>query len=349
MVNVMLSRQKSSRLPAEWERQDAILLAWPHNHTDWADMLDQVEQVYLEITRQITRFESVIIVSPTPETVQLKLKEEAVDLSNILFLQADTDDTWARDFGPLTVHNGQELTQLDFTFNGWGHKFPAENDNKVTEKLNQSEIVKPNQRQKIDLVLEGGSIEVDGHGTLLTTSQCLLNQNRNPDLTLEEIEKQLSQYFDINHFLWLNHGCLAGDDTDAHIDTVARLCPDSTILYVQCNQPDDEHFLQFKKMEEQLKSFKDQNGHSFRLLPLPWPKACYNEDERLPATYANYLVINGAVLVPIYQDSADEQALKTVKQAFPDREIIGIECLPLIKQHGSLHCITMQFPAGVLA
>lgn len=345
----MLSQQNSYRLPAEWERQDAVLLAWPHNQTDWVDLLDQVEQVYLQITRQIVRFEALIIVSPTPDIVQLKLKEAAIDLSRILFLQADTDDTWARDFGPLTVVNGEKMTQLDFTFNGWGNKFPAENDNKVTASLNRSNIVMPNQRKVIDLVLEGGSIEADGHGTLLTTSQCLLNSNRNPELSQELIENRLSQYFGINHFLWLDYGWLAGDDTDSHIDTLARLCPDLTILYVQCDQPEDEHFLELQKMEEQLKSFKSQKGHSFRLLPLPWPQSCYDEDERLPATYANYLIINGAVLVPMYQDPADNQALKIVKQAFPDREVIGIDCLPLIKQRGSLHCITMQLPAGVLA
>ncbi len=345
----MLSQQSKSRLPAEWEQQDAILLAWPHEHTDWVDLLDEVEQVYLNITRQIVRFEAAIIVSPSPDKVQLKLADAGVSLSNIYFLQADTNDTWARDFGPISVFHGDELRQLDFTFNGWGHKFPAEKDNRVTAQLNQSDIVKPNQREEIDLVLEGGSIEVDGHGTLLTTSQCLLNHNRNPNLTRADIEVQLAQNFGIDQFLWLDSGELAGDDTDAHIDTLARLCPESTILYVQCNNPEDEHFLQLKKMEEQLKEFKTREGSSFRLSPLPWPEARYNGEERLPATYANYLVVNGAVLVPIYQDPADKQALKVIQQAFPDREVIGIDCLPLIKQHGSLHCITMQFPAGVLA
>lgn len=345
----MRHQKNTYRFPAEWELQDAVLLAWPHAQTDWVDMLSEVEHVYLEVTRQISRFEHVIIVSPEPEEVRTQLSAAGIALAQIHFLQAETNDTWARDFGPVTVFNGDTVEQLDFTFNGWGNKFPAERDNRITSSLNQSGIVKSGQRKVIDLILEGGSIETDGEGTLLTTSQCLLNTNRNPDLSPQELEKQLSQYLGIDHFLWLDYGWLAGDDTDAHIDTLARLCPDSSIIYTQCDQPEDEHFLELKKMEKQLTSFKTRQGQPFRLLPLPWPQARYNDNERLPATYANYLVINGAVLVPTYQDPADELALKTLSLAFPGREVIAIDCLPLIKQHGSLHCITMQLPAGVLA
>lgn len=337
------------RLPAEWEKQDAVLLAWPHEKTDWAGILAQVEQVYLDITRQIIRFEPVIIVTPAPDIVRVKLDSSGLDLTRIFFIQAPTNDTWARDFGPLTVSDETKTRQLDFTFNGWGNKFPAEYDNLVTSRLNQSTIVKPDQYSVVDFVLEGGSIETDGAGTLMTTSHCLLNPNRNPEHSRSEIEKKLLESFATDHFLWLDFGWLAGDDTDAHIDTLARLCPESTIIYVQCDQPDDEHFSEFQKMEEQLRKFRTRTGQPFRLLPLPWPQACYHNGERLPATYANYLVINEAVLVPVYQDPADDQALAVVARAFPEREVIAIDCHPLIKQHGSLHCITMQLPLGVLA
>ena len=233
---------------------------------------------------------------------------------------------------------------LDFTFNGWGGKFAAEKDNAVSRKLHACGAFGTTPLRTVDLVLEGGSIESDGQGTLLTTTECLLNPNRNPHLSKEQIEEQLKSELGVSTILWLEHGYLAGDDTDAHIDTLARLCPDQTIVYVACDDPTDEHFAPLKAMERELEQFA-----GYRLLPLPWPGAKYDaEGHRLPATYANYLVINGAVLVPTYNDPADLQALEVVGKAFPDREIIGIDCSTLILQHGSLHCITMQIPEGVV-
>lgn len=328
--------------------QDAVLLAWPHQNTDWAPMLEKVEAVYLDITRKVSRFEPVIIVTPEPETLRNRLLEEDIDLTRVKILDIETNDTWMRDFGPLIVHQRSYPQVLNFTFNGWGKKFPAEKDNLVTEKLLASGIFRKLPREDIDLVLEGGSIEVDGQGTLLTTSQCLLNRNRNPLLTRDQLEEQLSVSFGTDHFLWLDHGSLAGDDTDAHIDTLARLCPDDTIVFVSCPDQDDVHFRDLKMMEVQLRSFTTGTGKPFRLLPLPWPQACFENGQRLPATYANFLIINKAVLVPTYRDPADTIALRTISEAFPQREIIAIDCRPLIKQHGSLHCITMQLPRGVL-
>ena len=314
---------KNKRLPAEWEPQDAVLLTWPHEATDWLPVLPVARKNFADIAEAIERFQRLILV-----------RLDAFDLPS--------DDTWARDFGPITIEEDGKPLLLDFTFNGWGGKFPAEQDNALTRKLHQLGAFGQTPLRSVDLILEGGSIESDGEGTLLTTTECLLNPNRNPHLSKEQIEEILKQELGIHTILWLNHGALAGDDTDAHIDTLARLAPNRTIVYVACDDPEDEHFNELKKMERELKAFKD-----YRLLPLPWPSAKYDADgERLPATYANYLVINGAVLVPTYNDPADAPALNVVQKAFPDREIIGIDCSTLILQHGSLHCVTMQIPEG---
>ncbi|NLX26701.1 MAG: agmatine deiminase family protein [Lentisphaerae bacterium] len=315
----------TKRLPAEWEPQDAVLLAWPHENTDWAPVLKEARKTFDQIAYAIKRFQRVIRVAP--------------DAFNL-----PTDDTWARDFGPITIEENGAPLLLDFTFNGWGNKFPAEQDNRITRALHQLGAFGSTPLRSIDLVLEGGSIESDGEGTLLTTAECLLNPNRNPNLSKEQIETALRKELGVDTILWLNHGALLGDDTDAHIDTLARLAPDRTIVYTACNDPADEHYDELKKMEHELEAFSD-----YRLLPLPWPAPKYdNEGHRLPATYANYLVINGAVLVPTYNDPADDSALAVVQKAFPDREMIGIDCSTLILQHGSLHCVTMQIPKGVL-
>jgi agmatine deiminase len=317
--------QPNRRLPAEWEPQDAVLLAWPHATTDWADCLADAQKTFAEIEAAIRRFQPVIVV-----------RSDAYDLP--------CNDTWARDFGPVTTEEDGTPVLLDFTFNGWGNKFAAELDNAITRKLHALGAFGQTPLRPVDLVLEGGSIESDGDGTILTTSTCLLNPNRNPQLTKEQIEEQLKEAFGAHTVLWLEHGHMEGDDTDAHIDTLARLCPDRTIVYVACDNPQDAHYPDLKAMEAELQALE-----GYRLLPLPWPAPKYGADgDRLPATYANYLVINGAVLVPTYNDPADAQALETVGKAFPGRAIIGIDCSTLIRQHGSLHCVTMQIPKGVL-
>lgn len=333
------SNTSSLRLPAEWEPQNAVLIAWPHEKTDWAPHLAEAEAVFLQIAEAVARFEKLIVATPDPETVREKLKH----LENVSVFEVDTNDTWARDFGPITIYENGSPVLLDFTFTGWGGKFEASLDNQITAKLHALGAFGPTPLRKVDLILEGGSIESDGNGTLLTTAECLLNPNRNAQLSRTQVEEKLAAELGIKRFIWLNRGWLAGDDTDAHIDTLARLCPDRTILYVKCDDPQDEHFAGLQAMENELK----QTG--YRLLPLPWPKAKFDKSgNRLPATYANFLIINGAVLVPVYHDPADADALASVKKAFPDREIIGIDCSVLILQHGSLHCVTMQIPKGVL-
>ena len=337
------------RLPAEWEAQDGILMAWPHDGTDWAYMLDDVRPVFIEIIRQVTRFERVLLTAPNAANAIDILAVAGIDLSKVMVCELPNNDTWARDFGPITVSYNNQPVLLDFGFNGWGLKFPANHDNLLTARLKGLGAFVPNLKA-IGLIMEGGSIESDGLGTILTTSECLLSPNRNPQLDKSEIEQAMASLLGARRVLWLNHGWLAGDDTDSHIDTLARICPDNTIVYQACDNSLDEHFQGLKQMEEELKSFKSPDGSPYRLIALPWPKARFDDQaHRLPATYANFLVINGAVLMPTYGDREnDDKALACIGLAFPGREIIAIDCLPLIEQHGSLHCVTMQLPAGVL-
>jgi agmatine deiminase len=336
------------RLPAEWETQDGVLLAWPHPASDWHSCLDQVEPVFAAIIATISRFERVVLVAPDAAAAGSRLAEAGADLSRISTYPIPSNDTWARDFGPISVLEEDRPVLLDFGFNGWGLKFAADLDNLLSRRLAEDGAFAAPLRTT-GLILEGGSIESDGRGTILTTAECLLHPNRNPHLSRQELEERLAGLFGANHFLWLENGYLAGDDTDSHVDTLARLCPDDTILYVACDDPADEHYPALTAMAEELRAFRTRDGRPFRLLPLPWPATAYDDEgSRLPATYANFLVINGAVLVPTYGDPRDASALATVAAAFPGREIIGIDCRPLILQHGSLHCVTMQLPKGVL-
>lgn len=337
------------RLPAEWEEQDGVLLSWPHAESDWSDDLEEVEPVFAAIAAAISHYERVIIVAPQSELILPAIVAAGGDPEQVTLLELPTNDTWSRDFGPITVREDGRPRLLDFGFNGWGLKFAANHDNQITQRLGAAGLFGKNLPQIVGLILEGGAIESDGAGTLLTTSECLLNPNRNPHLSQTEIEERLHTLFGTERILWLEHGYLAGDDTDSHIDTLARLCPNDTIVYVSCDDPGDEHYPALLRMETQLRTFRTADGRPYRLLPLPWPQACYGPaGERLPATYANFLIINGAVLVPTYNCGQDVTALAVIAQAFPARTIIPIDCCPLILQHGSLHCVTMQLPRGVL-
>lgn len=340
---------KRRRLPAEWEEQDGVLIAWPHDKSDWYPYLDRVVPVFVEIVTQISRYERVIIVAAKPHEVNAKLNNAGAVMERITVFPLDTNDTWARDFGPITIFEDEIPMLLDFGFNGWGLKFPADLDNRITRNLHEAGAFRSTSLKTIGMILEGGSIESDGKGTILTTAECLLQANRNPHLSQEEIECFLAEQLGASHFLWLHHGFLAGDDTDSHIDTLARFCPNDAILHVMCYDPDDVHYDSLIRMSEELHSFRTKKGGRYRLVPLPLPAPVYGENgERLPATYANFLTINNAVLVPIYGDKADETAQAVIREVFPHHDVIGIDCLPLILQHGSLHCVTMQLPKGVL-
>ena len=299
-------------------------------------MLDEITATYHEIAREIAQREKLLIVAP----------EGAQPIINCQLSIINSNDTWARDHGFITLTDDEGHHRLlDFCFNGWGEKFPAELDNAINRCLYDKGKLGGYYVDCLDFVLEGGSIESDGRGTVFTTTGCLLAPHRNQPLTKDDIETRLKRDLHAERILWIDHGNLTGDDTDGHIDTLVRICPDDTLLYMGCDDPNDEQYDELRLMEEQLKTFRTLEGKPYRLLKLPMPCPIYDGDDRLPATYANFLIINGAVLCPTYaQPDLDAEALRLIGEAFPDREIVGIDCRSIIKQHGSLHCCTMQFP-----
>lgn len=335
-------------LPAEWAPQSGIQLTWPHAGTDWAHMLTEVQACFAAIAREIAQRELLLIVTPEPEEVKKQISA-TVNMQNVRFMECETNDTWARDHGAITMLDSEGTSLLDFMFNGWGLKFASDKDNLITRQAVKVGFLNGRYVNRLGFILEGGSIESDGLGTLLTTSECLLSPNRNGQMSRDEIEDYLCSVFHLKQVLWLDHGYLAGDDTDSHVDTLARLCSPDTIAYVQCTDTQDEHYEALHQMEEQLKTFRTLNGNPYRLLALPMVDKIEEEGERLPATYANFLIMNDAVLYPTYrQPENDQRAKEVLQEAFPEYEIVGIDCRALIKQHGSLHCVTMQYPAGVL-
>lgn len=323
------------RMLAEWEAQSMVQLTWPHRDTDWAPILHDITAVYRNMAREIAKREALLIVAPA------SLSAELGKMENASITSFTSNDTWARDHGFITVEEDQQLVLLDFQFNGWGEKFEAERDNAINRHLYDQGLVKGAYEQHLDFVLEGGSIESDGRGTIFTTKCCLMAPHRNQPLTQQEIEERLKTWLGAERVVWLNHGSLLGDDTDGHIDTLVRICPNDTIVYTG---GDDDH-PDLALMEDELKALRTLEGQPYRLLKLPLPRPMYDEDNyRLPATYANYLVVNGAVLVPTYdQPDLDAEAMRIIGEAYPDREVVGIDCRAVVKQHGSLHCCTMQY------
>lgn len=344
----MESRQNYRRLPAEWEPQGGIIISWPHKDTDWSYMLEEVSLCFSEIVTAIADEQPVVVITPNKRIAEPYLIKARQD--NIIYAEMPTNDTWARDFGPITVYDGDSPVILDFGFNGWGLKFAADKDNLLTSCLTGKSILTARYENLRGFILEGGSIESDGKGTLLTTSRCLLSPNRNPEMSKVGIEEYLKQKFGLTQVLWLDHGYLAGDDTDSHIDTLARLAPHDTIIYVGCNNPEDEHHAELQAMKEQLHTMLTPDGNPYNLIELPMPDPIYDEDgARLPATYANFLIMNRSILLPTYnQPMNDELAAQMLRISFPDHEVRKIDCRPLIKQHGSLHCVTMQVPPEIL-
>ena len=334
--------------PPEWHPQSGVLVTWPHAGTDWLDTLEEVTECYVTFSKEILKREKLLVVCPEEDDVVKHFTPE--ERKNLITSELKSNDTWSRDHGAISVFINRKPTLFDFGFNGWGLKFAANHDNQITQHLFRQEEFKPEVQytSKKRFILEGGSIESDGKGTLLTTSQCLMAPNRNQPMMRDEIDEYLKSTFGAHRILWLNHGHLAGDDTDSHVDTLARFCDEQTIAYVKCDDKTDEHFDELKRMESELGSLKTPEGKPYRLIPLPMADAVYHDGHRLPATYANFLIINGAVLMPAYASAKDETARAELQKAFPGRDIIGVDCRPLIKQHGSLHCVTMQFPKGFL-
>jgi len=335
-------------LPPEWAQQSAILLTWPHKQSDWAPLLAQVDQTFVDIAKTISRYEQVIVACFNQihvEHVWCLLKKTDCILANISLFVSPSNDCWVRDHGPISVFKDKHLVLLDFGFNGWGNKFDATLDNRISRELHKLGAFKLTPIESKDFVLEGGSVEVDGKGGILTTTSCLLASSRNPGKSQAQIEAKLMQEFGVNRFYWLRHGYLSGDDTDGHIDTLARFTDEHTIAYSACNDPQDEQFTSLQKMEQELSLFRDWKGEPFKLVPLVIPKPILDaEGQRLPANYTNFLIINNAILVPIYNDPADEYAIEHLKRCFSDRKIISVDCSTLIHQAGSLHCATMQLP-----
>lgn len=339
------------RLPAEWERCGAVLMAWPHLNTDWNYMLDEIDACYIRICETLTKYTTVLIVSQDyPRLLPLILSSNIVH-ENLIWANAPTNDTWTRDFGPIVTTTGEDDWQInDFKFNGWGLKFAADKDNLVTSKLVEQGALMGQYVCRLDFVLEGGSIECDGEGTILTTERCLLSPNRNGGLSKHEIENRLRKFLGAERVIWIRNGALEGDDTDSHIDTLVRFAPDNRILYVGCDNEKDSHFSELAAMKSELQNLKNMSGQPYELFELPLPDPVHDSDgQRLPATYANFLIVNNHVFVPAYrQKEKDDKALCVVSQAFPGYEIIPIDCTELIYQHGSLHCATMQLPYEIL-
>jgi len=327
-------------LPAEWEEQEFIQLVFPHKNTDWVSYLDDAINTFVVIAKNISKYQKCLIITENMDYVQSLFDKK----TNLIFIEIESNDTWSRDFGGITIKNGNELVVLDFNFNAWGNKFDYALDNVITEKLYKQNHFTSYKYKSIPFVLEGGAIDSNGDGVILTTSKCLLEKNRNPHLTKNEIENKLVEYLGAKKVLWLNNGYLEGDDTDSHIDTLARFVNHDTIVYQSCDDKDDVHYIELEKMKNELSSFTQINGKKFNLVALPWIEAKYDEKERLPTTYANFLIINNAILVPTYDDKNDNKSLDIFKELFPTRDIIGINCQTLIRQHGSLHCVTMQYP-----
>ncbi len=341
---------RARHLPAEWAPQSGVMLTWPHQHSDWAGQLEQVEAVYIELTRCIARREKVLITCldlDQRSEVQCRLLRAGIDQHRLDLRAVPSNDTWARDHGPLTVRVDGQLRLLDFRFNGWGGKYPAELDNAITQRLHADGAFGALQRDEIDMVLEGGSIEVDGAGTLLTTQRCLLAPTRNPRLGREQIERRLIELLGVTRIAWLRYGAIAGDDTDGHIDTLARFCDQKTIVYVADESGGGN--AELAAMKRELAALRNADGKPYRLVALPCPRPIIDcSGQQLPASYANFLIINGAVLVPVFGDADDEQALRRIEMCFPAREIIAIDARALIQQRGGVHCAAMHLPSGVL-
>lgn len=344
----MIKQEDKYTLPAEWHEQRAVLLAWPSEHTDWAPYLNEMEQTVTDMVCAIYEHEQVIIVTDNITRVKKCVFERMGKrvYKGIYYLLTSYNDTWMRDCGPLTLIDGQGNKLIaDFRFNGWGEKFDALKDNLITQELYQKGYIDGVHIDEQNFVLEGGAIESDGKGTIFTTRFCQMAPHRNQPMTECEIEERMKKSLGAERIVWFDHGKLVGDDTDGHIDMVVRIAPNDTLLYCKDELNQGQTLDEFNKLEGEVQSLRTLDGKPYRTLALPLPGPVEFEGELLPASYANFLVINGAVLVPTYrQADNDRRAMQIIGEAFPDREIIGIDATVAIRQHGAIHCLTMQIP-----
>lgn len=342
-------RSLGFRMPAEWEPQEAIWFSWPHNRETWPGAFDAVPGLFAEIVQQISDSQKVRLNVANQEMVQqvqALLAEQKTNLENVSFHLNPTNDSWARDHGPIYIvrdqSNGQRQRALtNWEYNSWGDKYPPYAlDNGIPERI-ANEFGE--HLFNGDMVLEGGSIDVNGAGTLLTTTSCLLNPNRNPHLTKAQIEDRLRDYLGVSKILWLEEGII-GDDTDGHIDDITRFVSPSAVVTAIEENPEDENFLPLMQNLELLREMSDQDGHPLEIIRLPMPDPVYFQEHRLPASYANFLICNEVVLVPVYRCPQDQAALGILQDLFPARKVVGIDCTPLIWGLGAIHCISQQQP-----
>lgn len=340
------TKQNIIVFPPEWYPQDRIEMAWPDVHTDWVDILQEVRECYVEIAKHIMKQVPLLLLCTNKEEVLLYFED--TDTHNLLLVELPYNDTWVRDYGGITVFKDGKPQIYDFTFNGWGLKFASSKDNYTNRLLKERGIFgETSLINKKNTVLEGGSIEVDGAGTLMTTTSCLLSPYRNAENSKDQLNELLKNSFGVSNIIWLSQGAIVGDDTDGHIDTLARFAPNNCIVYCKSYDMSDEHCNDLMKMEREIKMARNAMGKKYNLCPVPLPSAVFDGEDRLPATYVNYLILNEKVLVPIYGVQEDSVALEAIGDAYPGYKIVGINCVSLVKQHGSLHCVTMNYPKGV--
>jgi agmatine deiminase len=345
-------RSLGFRMPAEWEPHEATWLGWPHEVTDWPGKFAPIPWAFAEIVRHLSRFERVFLLVENRKAesrVRNILKQSGANLDAIDFFRIPTDRGWMRDSGPICIRNeGGKVAYNHFAFNGWAkypnHKKDATVVTKASQKLKRR-LWQPQHKGR-RVVLEGGSIDVNGRGTLLTTEECLLSkvQERNPGFTKEDYEQVFNEYFGVTNVLWLKSG-IDGDDTHGHVDDLTRFVNSSTVVTIVENDPSDANYAPLQDNLSLLKSMKDQDGHALRVETLPMPSPLYFDSQRLPASYANFYIGNKIVLVPTFNDANDRVALNTLAGLFPDREVVGVACRDLALGLGTLHCMTQQEPA----
>lgn len=339
-------RDEGFHMPAEWEPQAAVWLTWPVNETTWPGIFERIPPKFAEIASIVSRHEEVRIncSDALQESARAHLRRAGADMERVRLFDHPSNDAWCRDHGPIFVKNDAtgEVALTDWEYNAWGGKYPPfDDDNAIPRRIAASLQMR---RFPVPAVMEGGSLEVDGRGSLLTTTQCLKNPNRNPELSQAEIEELLGAYLGLETFYWLNEG-IAGDDTDGHVDDIARFLPSGGVVCVVSEDENDADYRPLRENLERLESFRDQEGRPFEIIRLPMPEPVYFKGERMPASYANYLVINEGVLMPAFsQPERDERAVAILEGCFPGRTVYKVECTDLVVGLGTLHCISQQQP-----
>jgi agmatine deiminase len=348
-TNKKTPRELGFRMPAEWHPHAATWLTWPKDPETWPDRVPQVEEIFLQMMAALTSHEIVnLLVDDVASEESIRLRCDFSSARNIRFHRIETVDSWIRDYGPNFLLGPQGLAYNDWEFNAWGNKYEElKRDDRIPKVL---EKILKLPRFDPGIVLEGGSIEVNGNGCVLTTEQCLLNPNRNPQLSKEEIELYLRNYLGVETIWWLGEG-IVGDDTDGHIDDIARFVDTNTIICAVEDDPTDANFKLLQENLERLRSLTDTNGHSFEILTLPMPGVVGGTStdsrnlDRLPASYANFYIANRVVLAPVFGHANDERAVETLQRVFADRRVVPINCEPLVWGMGTIHCVTQQQPA----